>query len=391
MVLSYVLFVALSRVPPNVMELVISGRAKLDPNPFENAALAVPFVTLGCVTAALSWWAACPAGAARRAVVLGVVLADMLGFAYFAYWRSSPFGAERLAPRPYTADLRRRLAALDQRLVSMPLDDVDQGGINPNLNLLSNVSSLRGYTTLQLARTRAFFDSDWSVPVWSLAPARDRTLDLAAVRFVIVTGSPAVETGGARVNPVTRFLSAGRRWRYLERSGADYIFENEDALPRAWIVHRILASAGVDVSAAIHGGTFDPRTSAYVEGAIDRLDTRAAPDDAAVVAALEPTRMRVRVRCGTPCYLVTSDTTYPGWGAAIDGAGTPIYVTDNALRGVRVPAGSHEVLFEYEARSLELGLAVSGACLALAVWAAFALRRPQRRHEEPVAAANGLA
>jgi hypothetical protein len=391
MVLSCLLFALLSRLPPKAMELAISGWATLDPNPFENAALAIPFATLVFVAAVLSWWAARPAVTLRRAAVLAAVLADMLGFAYFGYWRSAAFGAEALAPRPYAADLRARLSALHQRLVSVPLDGVDDGGINPNLNLLWNVPSLRGYTTLQLARTHDFFDSDWGAPVWPLAPALDRTLDLAAVRFVIVTESPDVEVDHASVDPVTLFMRTGPRWRYLERDGPDNILENEHALPRAWIVHRTFAAAGIDVLAAIHAGTFDPRTTAYVEGPNVPPATRAAPGDEAVVVALQPTRMRVRVRCGAPCYLVTSDTTYPGWSATIDGTATPIYATDEALRGVRVPAGSHDVVFEYEARSLELGLAVSGLCLVLTVALSLALRRPARRDEEPFAASNGPA
>jgi hypothetical protein len=390
MALSYALFAVLSRLSPQMQDLVISGRARLDANVFTNAALWIPALTLAVAACAFVAWARSPDRAPLRALVLVVVLADMLGFAGFAYWRSGAFGPERLSPPPYLAALRSRLAPAHQRLLTVALPGIDDGGIGPNLNLLWDVASLRGYTPLQLARTRAFFDSDWDSPFRPLALRSDPTLDLGAVRFVIVVERPDAPVDQALVDPVSAFMRAGLRFHFVEEIGNDTILENERALPRAWIVHRTLDARGVDTIAAMHRATFDPKRDAYVEvpdAMRDRAETLAgaagadAARDAATVTSLEPSSMRVRVRCATPCFLVTSDTTYPGWIATVDGTPAPIYPADEALRGVPVPSGAHDVAFRYQATSFGIGVMLSSLFLGLtlAVATTFALARRSAR------------
>jgi hypothetical protein len=379
MTCAYLLFAGLSFMPPAIMQVVISGWARLDADPLANAAIAVPFITLACVAAAVVWFARAPARPERAAVLFAVVLADMLGFAWFAYWRTDAFGAERLAPPPYAAALRERLAAEHQRVVSVPLPGVDDGGIGPNLNLLWNVPSLRGYTPLQLARTRAFFDSDWGVPVWPLAARDDRTLDLGAVRYVIVVESPQTEAEHASVDDVSLFLREGARWRFVARYGSDNILENERALPRAWVVPRALPAAGRDVSAEMRAASFDPRATAYVDGLARPVASRAAPGDGAAIRELANERMRVAVRCAAPCMLVTSDTTYPGWHADVDGAPAAIRPADVALRGVAVPAGRHVVTFVYDGAIDALGRAASAGALVVALGFTLALHARRTR------------
>ena len=57
--------------------------------------------------------------------------------------------------------------------------------------------------------------------------------------------------------------------------------------------------------------------------------------------------------------LVLTDNYASGWEARVDGRLTPVYVADHAFRAVFVPAGAHQVEFEYNPLSFKLGLAVS--------------------------------
>jgi len=60
--------------------------------------------------------------------------------------------------------------------------------------------------------------------------------------------------------------------------------------------------------------------------------------------------------------MVLSDTYYPGWKATIDGEEVEIHEAYGALRGVVVPAGSHEVRFSYHPTLVYIGafLTLSG-------------------------------
>jgi uncharacterized membrane protein YfhO len=64
-------------------------------------------------------------------------------------------------------------------------------------------------------------------------------------------------------------------------------------------------------------------------------------------------------------FLVLSDTYYPGWRASIDGVPVPLYRTNACIRGVALPAGTHEVRFAFEPVSFRVGAGLSLASLSV--------------------------
>ncbi|MGH7150814.1 MAG: hypothetical protein ACREIU_08955, partial [Planctomycetota bacterium] len=79
----------------------------------------------------------------------------------------------------------------------------------------------------------------------------------------------------------------------------------------------------------------------------------------------EPNRVRLQVEAGRPALLVLADTFFPGWTARLDGTRVGIVPVAGAVRGVRVPAGSHEVEFRYAPLSFSAGLLLSSLAAAL--------------------------
>jgi uncharacterized membrane protein YfhO len=57
--------------------------------------------------------------------------------------------------------------------------------------------------------------------------------------------------------------------------------------------------------------------------------------------------------------VLLTDTYYPGWKASLDGRPVQIHPTDYAFRGVIVPEGTHELVFEYDPASFKLGALVA--------------------------------
>lgn len=84
----------------------------------------------------------------------------------------------------------------------------------------------------------------------------------------------------------------------------------------------------------------------------------------------EPTRVGVTVEADSSTMLVLADTFYPGWQATVDGAPVPIRRANGTFRAVDVPAGEHEVVFEYWAVSVWIGAVVSavGVIVAMKAW-----------------------
>ena len=80
--------------------------------------------------------------------------------------------------------------------------------------------------------------------------------------------------------------------------------------------------------------------------------------------------IRLKTSTQTPGLVVLSEVYYPAWKADVDGQPVPVYVTDQLLRSVAVPAGEHEVELRYESWTLRAGIAISlVALLALVVLA----------------------
>jgi hypothetical protein len=228
----------------------------------------------------------------------------------------------------------------------------------------------------------------------------DATLDLLAVRFVIVNEKQMED-------PVRqRWLKGSERWqevmhfktsRQTDR-GADVdvegetevtVFENRRALPRAWFVGDLTTlndREGIDavrVSRLPDGRAFNPRDVAigdpanhpamshFPHGASEAHLTRVGDGDIALAVSTTGSG-----------FLVLSENAYPGWRARIDGEQVPIYRVDITLQGIVVPPGSHRVEFTMESRTLRAGLALSGAgaamCLVLLVLSARVERHNHR-------------
>jgi Bacterial membrane protein YfhO len=116
---------------------------------------------------------------------------------------------------------------------------------------------------------------------------------------------------------------------------------------------------------------------AMVEEPVAGLRPPAAPPRVELVERAQ-TRVRVAVRTETDGLLVLGDPWYPQWRVEVDGKPAELLRVDHSFRGVRVPAGSHQVTFTYQDRALWLGVALAAAtCLALAVLWLFRRRRPR--------------
>ena len=115
------------------------------------------------------------------------------------------------------------------------------------------------------------------------------------------------------------------------------------------------------------GTPYDPYRVAFVEDAFSLDSQELAVGRSAVVVELSNGRVEIRTNSREPSFLVLSDAFYPGWKASVDEQETKIFVTNYALRGVAVPAGSHTIVFSYEPRSVRTGILI--LALSVLAWA----------------------
>jgi O-antigen/teichoic acid export membrane protein len=185
------------------------------------------------------------------------------------------------------------------------------------------------------------------------------------------------------------------------------VYENTDAMPRAWLVNEVQVIEDRDqLLDAL--GSFDPFSEVLLE----------RPPSLDIWASLEPgrrihrpsivvrkdteTRNSLEIEVvGAPSggMLVVSEGWFPGWRAWVDAAGSdapvevPVYRANGALRAIPVPPGLSTVRLQYFPMSIKVGLYTSflGIILLLlagayALWQRFV--HVDRRDEANVVAVN---
>ncbi len=182
------------------------------------------------------------------------------------------------------------------------------------------------------------------------------------------------------------------------------IYRNEDAYPRAWVVHdarvippvteadrervfnRLLYQNDAlwsDPSRSV----LDLRETALVEhddprvlvGALERPPEGA--DESLTVRPVSSSRVEIDAKLDAAGLVVLADIHDSGWRLTLDGEPAPILRVNRLMRGAIVPAGKHRLVYTYWPRSVTLGAigTLAGLCLLGLVL----LRRPSAAPASP--------
>lgn len=155
------------------------------------------------------------------------------------------------------------------------------------------------------------------------------------------------------------------------------IWENQDALPRAFIVHGAEVADDSSAFARMQDPAFEPRNTVILnEGRpLSRANNL---QDAVEIASYGHDRLVIRTQINETGYMVLADSWYPGWSAYVDGNPAPLYRADVIFRAVPLDPGSHTVVLEYRPMSLFVGGIISFASLIATLGMAFGLRRKSK-------------
>jgi len=99
----------------------------------------------------------------------------------------------------------------------------------------------------------------------------------------------------------------------------------------------------------------------------------------------EPDTLALETRAPAAAFVVVTDSYFPGWTATLDGRPVSIHRVDQMLRGVAVPAGTHQLRMVFVPEGWRAAVPVTRAALgawlvAAAAWAvAAAMRRGRPR------------
>jgi len=151
-------------------------------------------------------------------------------------------------------------------------------------------------------------------------------------------------------------------------AGKNKVYENPHALPRAWLVNKLISgTSSTAVAQKLANPDFDPGTEALVAEATDELPPQlnGLPHAGSPYGSgradfqwLSPNHFRVTTENQRTAFLVISETSYPGWSATINGKRQRVFRTDGALMGLFVQPGRNLVDFVFRPRYLVFSLAL---------------------------------
>lgn len=135
--------------------------------------------------------------------------------------------------------------------------------------------------------------------------------------------------------------------QHVLNEGETKVYEDTRALPRAYIVERLVPATGKEDIITKLYGLSDFRLEAVVEGKPEIINIPLQSNESIVMTRYEFNTMEIDVRVAVPRFIVISNAYDRGWRARIDGRETPIYRTNYAFQGVVVPEGTHKVVFSF--------------------------------------------
>jgi hypothetical protein len=161
--------------------------------------------------------------------------------------------------------------------------------------------------------------------------------------------------------------SARVRYPLVFRSGEYSVFEIGSAMPRAFLVSRVIEAGEKETLDLLRSEDFDPASATIIPPGsrlpfpLDSMDVSEG-----AVKFREDLLARVVLEVETPgnSLLVLADTHFPGWRARLDGQPAEIIRADYMFRAVAVPAGRHVVEFEYRPASIRLGIGITVASVS---------------------------
>ena len=288
--------------------------------------------------------------------VCGLAAFDLITFSYgyMGFARTQ----EIFPPAPAFDFLSKQGDAMPYRIAI--------GGSFPypaNANLMYEIPSADGYEvspSLPRMFAEGLSENRWDAISYipeAVLKSPDRRLDMLSAKYFVLT---------PRAPEFPQF-AANDRFGQVFNNGYVAIFENKHALPRAFTV----PASGIEIVGdpaagleRIRNASFDPERSVVLSEVPAWQTLRTETDTRPFSSKMEMSDFQInhlsfRVTTSSDAALVLSQMWFPGWKASVDGQDVPVLRADAALTGILLPAGSHNVHFEFRPMSFTIGAVIT--------------------------------
>ena len=138
------------------------------------------------------------------------------------------------------------------------------------------------------------------------------------------------------------------------------LYKNKASLPRVYFVDQVEKFENErEVLKFMNSEKFAPGQIALTSEKIEKrsgYDTTAS----AKITDYSPNQVTISAKCNSEAFMILADAYFPvGWTAKINGEKTQIYQVNHVLRGIRLPAGQHRIVFTFRPDSYQSAKVIS--------------------------------
>ncbi|UCD56113.1 MAG: YfhO family protein, partial [Candidatus Hydrogenedentota bacterium] len=269
--------------------------------------------------------------------------------------------------------------------------------LNANFGMVERIRETSGYESLSLRRYAEFCayletggqPSD-ELPFtgalrWTSESAYPHMLNLLGARYIVEDPGRALYPENAPSNEPPKGFRLSRVF-----SGELKIYENPDALPRAFYVSNVEVIRNKrEVLKRLADRSFDYRSTIVLE---EEPEPPAAPPDPSATPSSPEVIVKPRgegeigvvVDVPGSGYIVLNDILLPGWHAKVGGSDSKIYRANYLLMAVPVEAGKHAIEVQYKPPGFRAGKWISfGTAMFLFLSLAFDVARRRAKKMAP--------
>jgi len=217
--------------------------------------------------------------------------------------------------------------------------------IQPNFQIIYGIHTVGGYNPYPLSRYNQLLDC-----IRNLEDKNHPILNLLNVKYILTS---------------TRLKGSGYKLVYNKNN--IYIYENEQALPKAFVIHNLKTISEKNVIKELKNNNFNPVDAVILEEKSKSGVLSNRGFDEVEVKKYSPNEIILETNVAQPGFLVLSEIYYPDWKVYVDGKQRKIYRAYHALRSVYLDEGQHTVRFVYSSLSFRIGSWITFLTLILLV------------------------
>lgn len=116
-----------------------------------------------------------------------------------------------------------------------------------------------------------------------------------------------------------------------------------------------------------HLESISNQQSVVIEGSVGAMEScsRSGKTAQLVYQDVSPTRLDIAIASPSDGWVILADTWYPGWRAKLDGNNVEIAHANFLFRGIRVPAGNHDIKMQFLPASFSFGAGITIAGMVI--------------------------